>query len=109
MLAHAAETYPNALDGYKLSAVESHQAARPGRLRPFASPTVNQFCVALLYGHAGRLTARNGDFRPGQAGKVDTSGTAKVARRPRPLHPRSRAAAAGTACCGRDSKCGSGF
>jgi hypothetical protein len=28
---------------------------------------VNQFFVALLYGRAGRLTAKNGGFRPGQA------------------------------------------
>jgi hypothetical protein len=27
---------------------------------------VNQFSMALLYGRAGRLTAQNGGFRPGQ-------------------------------------------
>ena len=27
---------------------------------------VNRFCVALWYGRAGRLTAENGGFRPGQ-------------------------------------------
>jgi hypothetical protein len=27
----------------------------------------NPFCVGLLYGRAGRLTAENGGFRPGQS------------------------------------------
>ena len=31
-----------------------------------AFPTVNRFCMALLYGRAGRLTAQNGGFRRGQ-------------------------------------------
>ena len=29
-------------------------------------PTVNRFCMVCLYGRAGRLTAQNGCFRPGQ-------------------------------------------
>jgi hypothetical protein len=28
---------------------------------------VDRFCAALLYGRAGRFTAQNGDFRPGQS------------------------------------------
>jgi hypothetical protein len=30
---------------------------------------VNFFCMALLYGRAGRSTAQNGDFRPRWAGE----------------------------------------
>jgi ATP-dependent RNA helicase DHX37/DHR1 len=33
---------------------------------PSAFPTVDRFSIALLYGRAGRLTAENGGFRPGQ-------------------------------------------
>ena len=33
---------------------------------PLAFPTVNRFCTARLYGHAGRSTAQNGGFRHGQ-------------------------------------------
>jgi hypothetical protein len=44
--------------------------ARPGRLGASmasgAFPTVNRFYMALLHGRAGRLTAENGGFRPGQ-------------------------------------------
>jgi hypothetical protein len=40
--------------------------ARPGRLSVLAVSTVNRFCVGLLYGRAGRLTAQNGGSRPGQ-------------------------------------------
>ena len=29
---------------------------------------VNQFCMVVLYGRAGRLTSKNGTFRPGQSG-----------------------------------------
>jgi hypothetical protein len=40
--------------------------AHPGRLSaPSVSPN-NVFCMALLYRRAGRLTAKNGGFRPGQ-------------------------------------------
>ena len=40
--------------------------ARPRRLSALSFPTVNPFCMALLYGHAGRAgrsTAQNGGFR----------------------------------------------
>jgi hypothetical protein len=33
---------------------------------PHRSPQLNRFCMAALYGRAGRLTAKNGGFRPGQ-------------------------------------------
>ena len=33
-----------------------------------AFSTVNQFSMAILYGCAGRLTAKNAGFRPGQRG-----------------------------------------
>jgi hypothetical protein len=39
----------------------------PRAFKPFAFPTSNQCCVAFFYGRAGRLTAENGGFRPGQA------------------------------------------
>jgi hypothetical protein len=29
---------------------------------------ITTFCTALLYGRAGRFTAKNGGFRPGQDG-----------------------------------------
>ena len=32
----------------------------------FAFPIGNRFCVALLYGRAGRVTAQTGGLRPGQ-------------------------------------------
>ena len=38
----------------------------PGRKR-----LVNRFRMGLLYGRGGRLTARNGRFRPGQKGDSD--------------------------------------
>jgi hypothetical protein len=44
--------------------------ANPGRL---SAPSVSQcksVCMGILFGRAGRLTAKNGDFRPGQVGKV---------------------------------------
>jgi hypothetical protein len=34
---------------------------------PLAFFIVNLFCMALLYGRASRLTAKNGGLRPGQA------------------------------------------
>ena len=34
---------------------------------PLAFPIVNRFSVAVLYRRAGRLTAKNGGFRPGQS------------------------------------------
>jgi hypothetical protein len=40
---------------------------RPGAVkRPSRFPYVNRFCMELLYGRAGRLTTKNGGFRPGQ-------------------------------------------
>jgi hypothetical protein len=42
-------------------------AGRPGAVkRPWRFSYVNRFSMALLYGRAGRLTAENGGFRPGQ-------------------------------------------
>ena len=39
---------------------------------PLASSTMNRFCMAVLYGRAGRLTCKTGGFRPGQwLGKKD--------------------------------------
>lgn len=46
---------------------------------PSAFPTVNRFSSALLYGRAGRSTAENGGFRPGQS-----FGDAPVRSRARP-------------------------
>ena len=40
--------------------------ARPGRLSVLSVLHSKSVCVALLYGRAGRSTARNGGFRPGQ-------------------------------------------
>ena len=42
--------------------------ARP---RALAFPVVNRFCMALLCGRAGRITANNGVFRPGQNKLID--------------------------------------
>jgi hypothetical protein len=39
---------------------------RLGRLSALAFPAVNRFCMALVYGRAERLIAKNGGFRPGQ-------------------------------------------
>ena len=36
-----------------------------GGQAPPAFPIVNQVCVGILYGRAGRLTAKNSGFRPG--------------------------------------------
>ena len=38
-----------------------------GGYTPVAFPTVNRFCMALLYGRAGCLTSQNGGFRPGSS------------------------------------------
>jgi hypothetical protein len=35
--------------------------------RPYLFPYENQFCMGLLYGRAGRLTAEKGGFWPGQS------------------------------------------
>jgi hypothetical protein len=45
--------------------------------------TVNWFCMALLYERAGRLTVRNGGFRPGQGGRAKSTspGQTSLARR----------------------------
>jgi hypothetical protein len=40
--------------------------ALPRRLSALSVPHSTFFCAALLYGRAGRLTAQNGGFRPGQ-------------------------------------------
>ena len=45
------------------------RAARGGEAA-LAFPYKNPFCMALLHGRAGRLTAENGGFRPGQAAGV---------------------------------------
>ena len=42
--------------------------------RSLAFSIANRFCMALLYGRAGRLTALFGVFRPGQAGAAHESG-----------------------------------
>jgi hypothetical protein len=42
--------------------------ARPGRLSGLSVFQCIGFCKGLLYGHAWRLTAQNGGFRPVQAG-----------------------------------------
>ena len=39
-----------------------------GVYAPLAFYYVNRFSMALLYGPAGRVTAKNGVFRPGQPG-----------------------------------------
>ena len=38
-----------------------------GGYAPLAFPTVDLLSMELLYGRAGRLTAKNGGFRPGQS------------------------------------------
>ena len=39
----------------------------PGAVkRPSAFPIANRVCMGLLFGRAGRLTYKNGGFRPGQ-------------------------------------------
>jgi hypothetical protein len=40
-----------------------------GGYAPLAFSYVNRFCMGLLYGRAGRLTAKNGGFRRGQGGR----------------------------------------
>jgi hypothetical protein len=45
-------------------AVRAHRGGSP-----LAFLAVNSFCIALLYGCAGRLIAENGCFRPGQSWK----------------------------------------
>ena len=40
--------------------------ARRGGYAPSAFPTIDRFCMALLYARAGRLPAQNGGCRPGQ-------------------------------------------
>ena len=49
-----------------------HRPGRPGAVkRPSRFPYENPFCMGLLYGRAGRLTAKNGGFRPGQEAGFD--------------------------------------
>jgi hypothetical protein len=44
-----------------------HGPGPPGGVQTtFAFCIVNPICMALLHGRAGRLTAHNGGFRPGQ-------------------------------------------
>ena len=43
-----------------------HGPGPPGAVKRFAFSIVNWVCMALLYRRAGRLTAQNGGFRPGQ-------------------------------------------
>jgi hypothetical protein len=42
--------------------------------RSFAFSLVNRFCMGLLYGRAGRLTAKNGGFRSGQVREAAGAG-----------------------------------
>ena len=67
-----AQTTPGAWDSYVVHAqqkfdcdIEPTVRARPGRLTTLAFPRADRFCVARLYGRAGRLTAESGGFRPG--------------------------------------------
>ena len=54
-----------------------------GGYAPLAFPIENQFCVAFLYGRAGRLTPQNGGFRPGQGAEpADASEENPVIRAP---------------------------
>jgi hypothetical protein len=52
----------------KLASSAHTVRARPGRLSALSVPqrSANPFCMGLLCGRAGRLTAKNGGFRPGQ-------------------------------------------
>ena len=52
-----------------------------GGYAPLAFSIGNQFCVAFLYGRAGRLTAQNGGFRPGQHTQRMRSSRATTRRR----------------------------
>ena len=45
---------------------------------PFEFPIANRFCVALLRGRAGRSTAENCGFRPGQNDPLEAFGNAKT-------------------------------
>jgi hypothetical protein len=51
---------------------EGHGPGPPGAVkRPHAAfSDINRVSMALLYGRAGRLTAKNGGFRPGQTRRV---------------------------------------
>ena len=42
--------------------------------RPQTFSTVNRFCVVRLHGRAGRSTAENGGYWPGQASLISSSG-----------------------------------
>jgi hypothetical protein len=57
------------VDGETLTALGGALAsvrAALGRLTPLAFSYENPFCIGLLYGRTGRLTAENGGFRLGQ-------------------------------------------
>jgi hypothetical protein len=68
---------------------------RPGAVdAPLAFSYVNRFCMGLVYGRAGRLTAKNGGFRPRRAGGDSAAaGGAESARSG--AAPRGTTAAAG--------------
>jgi hypothetical protein len=56
---------------------------RPGRLSGlsvFLRLYVNRFSIAVLYERAGRLTAKNGDFRPGQCRRSAAASRSRPAR-----------------------------
>ena len=62
--------------------VAAAAAARVLALRgvqaPLAFSYVHRFSMALLYGRAGRLTAKNGGFRPGQYLEAERGGRGAV-------------------------------
>ena len=45
----------------------------PGPVGDLSVSYLNRFCMALLYGRAGRLTAKNGGFRRGQCSAARSS------------------------------------
>ena len=55
-------------DGDSTGSPDSVFGPRPARrgYARFACFTVDQFCIAVLYGRTGRLTVKTGDSRPGQ-------------------------------------------
>jgi hypothetical protein len=58
------------LERIQMSGHEQRSFGRSGPARgayaPLAFSIVNVLSIAVLYGRAGRLTPRNGGFRPGQ-------------------------------------------
>jgi hypothetical protein len=53
-----------------------HGSGPPGGAvkRTLAFPTANRFCMARLYGRAGRLTVQNDGFWPWQGPKAESPG-----------------------------------